>query len=453
MDELPANGAAEAAGSLDPTAVPRIYLNQDFRLLWLARTLGQTAANTAQAGSLIIVVAETGSGWLASLIVLAWVLPGALLSLVSGLVVDAIPKRLLLAIANAARAAICLVFVATGQGTTEIFVVVLGLSALGPFVGPAESALVPTLVHREGLTSANAFLNLLRYVAQAVGFALVAPLVARTAGVETLFVITGALWAAAAVYAGLIPAGRDHHEPAFPDEAARPRPGGLREARAFLIAHRDVWQAAVQLSLATGTLPLVAAMLPLYLTDALGQRVSDVPVVFLPGVLGLLLGLRLVSAIARRRDAAWLATVGLWGFAAALLSLAAIDALDEILQPVLGLGEADLGVISLTAKAQLAMLILFPAGFALSLVNVAANAVLNARVPWAMQGRIFSLQMLMAGVAAIPPLLVGGALTEVVDVRVVLGGIPVLLLIAWGWSQWGRPDAWLIVRRLRARRA
>lgn len=41
--------------------------------------------------------------------------------------------------------------------------------------------------------------------------------------------------------------------------------------------------------------------------------------------------------------------------------------------------------------------------------------------------------------AAIPPLLGGGALTEVVDVRVVLGLVPVLLVLVWAWTHWARP--------------
>ena len=103
----------------------------------------------------------------------------------------------------------------------------------------------------------------------------------------------------------------------------------------------------------------------------------------------------------------------------------------------LDLRRIDLGVLEISAKSQIVMMIVFPMGFAFSLVNVAAHAILNARVPVGMQGRIFSLQMVLAGVAAIPPLLAGGALTEVLDVRVVLGMAPLLLVGAWFWSSGG----------------
>ena len=74
---------------------------------------------------------------------------------------------------------------------------------------------------------------------------------------------------------------------------------------------------------------------------------------------------------------------------------------------------------------------------------------LNARVPPSMQGRVFSLQMLIATLASLPPLLAGGALVEVVDVRVVLGLVPLLLAWAWLYARWGTADPreWLRPRR------
>jgi len=440
-----AGGEALAGGDLP---VP-VHLNRDFRVLWLSRTLGQTAANTAQFGSLIVIVEETGSGLLSSLVVLCWVLPSALVSIFSGVVVDAVPKKWLLFGNNALRFGACLFFVTTGQGTAEVFALVILLAALGPFAGPAESALVPTLVQRRSLTAANAFLNLMRYVAQIAGLVVLAPVLTRTAGVDALFVTTGALYGGAAVYAALIPRGFAHDpEPLqFPDESARPRFAGLREARDFLRAHRDVWQAVVQLALLAGALPLLLALTPVYLEEALGQKVSELPVVVLPAIVGMLLGLRLVSAIARARDASWLSTVGLAVFIGALVAMSLVDVLDEALRPALGLHRLDLGVLELSPQTLIVMFVLLPMGFAFSLVNVAANVILNAEVPVRMQGRIFALQTVVAGAAAIPPLLVGGALTEVLDVRVVLGLSPVLLLFAWMWAHWGTPDPVAVWRR------
>ena len=137
-------------------------------------------------------------------------------------------------------------------------------------------------------------------------------------------------------------------------------------------------------------MPLLTALLPFYLTDVLDQKVSDLPIVLVPAIVGMLLGLRLVSLFARHHDVAWLGTVGLLGFVAGLLLLAFIDGLDAALGPVMTAGPVDLGPLpDLSSTSQLAMIVALPMGLAFSLVTVAADAVLNARVPPSMQGRVF----------------------------------------------------------------
>ena len=432
----PPPDAAQPAPAPEP-----IYLNRDFRVLWLARTLGQTAANTAQFGSLIIIAEATGSGLRASLLILSWILPAVVMGLVAGVVIDALPKRWVLLTANGLRAAAAIAFVLSGQGVGEVYAVVVALAMLGPFVGPAESALVPTLVGKEDLTSANAFLNLMRYVAQIAGLVVLAPLLTKVAAPDVLFLVTGVLFASAAVYAAVIPARLRTAPLRFPDEASRWGRRAFLEALQFLKRERTVFRATVHLALLAATIPLLAALMPVYLTEVLGQEVSDLPVVLLPAVIGMLLGLRLVSTFARRRGASRLGTIGLAGFIAGLLLLAFIDAVAATLGSVLGLRDVGLGPLpNVTAESQVVMVIALPMGFAFSLVSVAANAVLNQRVPLPMQGRIFSVQSLMASLASIPPLLAGGAMAAVVDVRIVLGLVPVLLAYTWMYAQWGTAD-------------
>ena len=138
----------------------------------------------------------------------------------------------------------------------------------------------------------------------------------------------------------------------------------------------------------------------------------------------------------------WLSTVGLLLFSGCLIALELIDGISECLRPILDLYDLDLGMIEITTRSQVVMLIVFPMGFALSLGDVAANVILNARMPLEMQGRVFVLQMVLAGLASILPLLGRSALSEIVDVRALLGLLPLLLLFAWSWSHWVRPDHW-----------
>ncbi len=93
-------GAGLNAAALPATdELPPVHLNRHFRLLWLVRTLDQTGANTAQFGSLIVIVEVTGSGFLSSLLVLSWVLPAALTSIGGGALTEIVDVRVVLGLA------------------------------------------------------------------------------------------------------------------------------------------------------------------------------------------------------------------------------------------------------------------------------------------------------------------------------------------------------------------
>jgi hypothetical protein len=74
------------------------------------------------------------------------------------------------------------------------------------------------------------------------------------------------------------------------------------------------------------------------------------------------------------------------------------------------------------------MFLAVPLGFSFSVVQVAANTFLNARVPLGMQGRVFALQGAVKNATAIVPLLALGALASWVGVRPVLIVAPLLIL-------------------------
>ena len=74
------------------------------------------------------------------------------------------------------------------------------------------------------------------------------------------------------------------------------------------------------------------------------------------------------------------------------------------------------------------------AGFGSSLTNVASRAIINERIPLEMQGRVFAAQNVLANVASVAPLLVAGALADLVGARPVLVGAAVFMTLFVGWA-------------------
>jgi len=108
----------------------------------------------------LLVASKTDDPFLVSMALLAEYLPTLLFGVVAGAVADRFDRRLVVAVVNLVRAVVLTVLTITiATGTVEIAVILVVLFALGTaetFVDTAGSALVPRLVEREDLGTANA---------------------------------------------------------------------------------------------------------------------------------------------------------------------------------------------------------------------------------------------------------------------------------------------------------
>src|SRR6266852_7989342 len=80
-----------------------VLRNRKFLFLWMAQAISQTAQNGANLVQIVLIETLTHSSGQIALMVLAFSLPGALLSLLAGVVVDRVSNRLILVASNALR--------------------------------------------------------------------------------------------------------------------------------------------------------------------------------------------------------------------------------------------------------------------------------------------------------------------------------------------------------------
>src|SRR5213080_1800887 len=83
----------------------RVLKNRSFLLLWLAQLLSQIVFNAANYGVIAIVTAITHSTVMVGLAIVSFTLPAVPFSLLAGVYVDYLNKRLVLWVSNALRAA------------------------------------------------------------------------------------------------------------------------------------------------------------------------------------------------------------------------------------------------------------------------------------------------------------------------------------------------------------
>ena len=412
-----------------------------FRALMGMRVASETAINAIGYGMLVQVVRETQSGFQAALVTVSTVAPAALFGLIGGAVVDRSNKRLMLVSANLVRALLCFGFLLTERSGPTIFLLLWLITIATQFATPAESAIVPRVVERSRLASANSFANLCEAAGQLLGMAILAPIfVALTGDAGPLILVCGFIFAFAALRAFAIETMPADDETLTTPATRQSRPwlAGTREslveAWGYLAADRPALITVMLLVLAS-----TANLVMVTLAPRFAQEVLDVPpelsvFVFGPAVVGMLTGLALVPRLTRVIRPQVLV---LLGFLLMVVSLLAIGAVDQITNALKDLNLFGLYQPGPFGRGPLAhsdsrmgtvMFLAVPLGFSFSVVQVAANTFLNARVPLGMQGRVFALQGAVKNATAIIPLLALGGLASWVGVRPVLVVAPLLIL-------------------------
>ncbi len=155
--------------------------NRSFLLLWLAQLLSQMIFNAANYGIIALVTAVTHSTTLVGLAIVSFTLPAVPFSLLAGVFVDYLDKRMVLWVSNILRALAMgfMVFVLLVNPHTVVwlFFLAFAISLISQFFTPAEASSIPLLVSKQDLVSAISLFNITLTIAQALGFLVLGGLV------------------------------------------------------------------------------------------------------------------------------------------------------------------------------------------------------------------------------------------------------------------------------------
>lgn len=176
---------------------------RDFALLWLAG-LVSVAGDFAFVVALPLHVYRLTDSTLATAgVFVAYFLPGTLIGSVAGVFVDRWDRKRVMVVADLARAVVLLPLLLLPDTLVAIYAVTAALGTIGPFFGPAESALLPTLVGKDRLVAANALNSLNDNLGMLAGPAFGALLYAET-GIGGVIVVNATSYLGSALLIRLI---------------------------------------------------------------------------------------------------------------------------------------------------------------------------------------------------------------------------------------------------------
>jgi len=401
--------------SLEMGEARSLLRNRLFGRLWAAQFSTSAVVYGLNLAGLALVEEQTRSSVQTGLVILSSILPAFLGSLVAGAVVDRFGRVQVLMVSHLSRALVALAF----WGATQLFLPALAVMSiyavnalvalLTQFAAPAEMALLPDLVGRTRLMSANTLFQFSLLVAEGVGIVFLGPLVIKLAGAPAMGLLGALLCLLALALVVTLP--RDERRVGQTwkkGEGWASFRSDLQAGWHTIAQDRLLSLVTAQVTLAAVLLLVLLSLVPGLVSRHLGLSVEDAPFVILPGGVGFVLGAILVNRWEGRWSrqgwiAAGLTSVGLnVGLLCVLTGGNGREYLLLFLMSVLGIG------------------------LSLALVIIPARTVLQERPPAPLRGRVIAAQLALGNAMAVIPLLVGGAMADRLGIRPVMGLLSLL---------------------------
>jgi len=414
------------------TGTAAVLRNRPFLLLWLSQLTTQVGSNMVLYGLTVIVLEATNLSSAVSALFLTFLVPAVLLSAVAGVYIDRVDRRFVLILTNVLRAAAMVALFAVGANVSLILLLNIVVSVLTVFFAPAEAAMIPHLVPRHQLVSANGLFTLTLNGAFALGFALLGPLIVKVSGgPEPLLLAVGVLYAVAAVLCFTLPPNPPahlegeppHHAVHDAGEAVQGTFAQLAEGISYIRTNRAIGWSLVYLGIAASLVGVIGVLGPSFAQVTLGLEARDLFLVVLPLGIGIVMGVLLLNSYGRyvpRRRAIEGGLIVL-GILLALMTIAGpvSRALQRVQPPLVDLS-------AVTSLIAMVIAMAFVAGIAYGIVAISSQTQLQEDLPQEVRGRVFGVLNMLVSVGSFLPIIIVGPISDLV------GTTAVILLVAGG---------------------
>jgi MFS family permease len=431
-----AGGGSSAAETGQAGSALDVFRNRPFLLLWIAQAATQIGGNMVIFGLTVIISESTGSTSAVSALILTFLLPAVLFSALAGVFVDRMDRRLVLILTNILRGLAFVAIFLVGDHLGLIYLLNITVSTITVFFAPAEAAMIPILVPKKQLLSANGIFTLTLNAAFALGFTLVGPLIVKIAGAPALIIVVAALYFVAAAFCWTLPPAPSTVKSTGPSDArgrfreAEDAIGSvvaqLREGLAYIRDHREIRWSLSYLGIAASLVGVLGVLGPNFAKRTLGLSEADFVVVVLPLGVGIVMGILLLNAYGRLIPRRRVIEGGLIALGVFLIAMALSGRISSFLGSATGSLSGTVSV--LTSLLSVVVGVAFFAGIAYASVAIPAQTQLQEDLPEDVRGRVFGVLNMLVSVASFLPILIVGPIADLLGTTIVLVLVGALII-------------------------
>lgn len=376
----------------------RVLSIRSFLALWLAEVFSQIAMNMANFILIILAFKYTSSNTAVSGVVIAFTLPAILFGLLAGVYVDRWNKKTVLNMANILRAAILLLVLLFTRNLFILYLVTFVMSIVTQFFIPAETPMIPQIVPKNQLLSANALFGMGIYGSMLIAYALSGPSLLFF-GEKGVFIFLAVLFFIASFFVLFIKTSKQVLKqnikvPSFMDE--------IKGSFSLVTKTKRISHSLFLLTLSALLILTLSVIGPGYAKQVLNISVEEFPLVFVaPAALGMVLG------------AIFLTDIKGQGF--------------KEKSAIYGVFLSSIGLF-LLPFFRTVIILAFILGVANALVFVPSNTILQEETSDEFRGKIYGFLNSLIGAVSLIPIIVVGGLADIFGVAKVLIGVSVFLV-------------------------
>jgi predicted MFS family arabinose efflux permease len=392
-----------------------ILKNRGFMLLWIGQLFSQLADKVLLVLLIALVtkylpenvVNDTGRFYL----YMAFTVPAILFGSAGGVIVDRVPKKLVMVGSDLVRGTMTLLIPFLPREFAVLLLITFIISTVTQFFAPAEQATIPLLVRRECLMAANALFSSTMMGALIIGNAVGDSMLRWARGFSEGFgqeIVVGGLYLISAAI--MMPINFKERRPLDDEKTAINPLKDFVQGLRYLKKNRLVWNAMLQIV----TLYCVfAALVELAIRLALKLGLEETKYTFFVACagVGMVIGAVVVGSLGEKLHHKPLPLIG-------FLTMAFV-----------------LGMLTFAQNLPFALGLCVLLGLGAGFINVPMQTLIQQQTPPAMHGKVFGFQNHAVNIALSLPLLLTTRLANAFGLTAVLIGMSITVAVVgvWAW--------------------
>lgn len=409
----------------------RVLRIRPFFLMMTSEFFSQLAFNMQHFVLIFVIYGVTHSNTAVSGLILSFMIPAVMLSVVAGVYVDRWSKKKVLVYSHFIRGILLLPFLIPNLHLGLIYTLTFLIAVVTQFFIPAESSIIPNLVPKKLIVPANAVFAFGIYGSTLLGYVFSGPMLLFFGRTNTIIFLISLFLVSAFVVASMNLVRRKKEMTTEDVLTPRRNYSVAREAReifTFIRKARKVAHALLMLTVAQAVIFMFAVLAPGYVATILEAPLESLSwILIAPAGLGLGLGAFMLGSIGKKFQHKWLSATGFMivGIIFILLPLASRVTSQVFVQNLNNFLPHLLDINILHIIVVLASII----GFSMSLVFIPSNATIQIETSEAMRGRMYGLLNSLIGAVSFLPVILAGGLADLLGVGAVITGVGILMVL------------------------